>query len=77
MAKHHPHKEISSAIEFALSQGWRFEHSRGHIYGTLYCPERSRDGRLIRVYSTPRNAYNHASFIENEVKKCEHSGEEQ
>lgn len=36
MAKHHPNKEVSDAMESALSLGWRFIKGSGHVYGTLH-----------------------------------------
>ena len=73
MGKYHPKKEISAAIEYALNHGWRFVKSKGHIYGVLLCPERSRDGHQFRVYSTPRNTHDHAERIRKAVDNCEHN----
>ncbi len=74
MAKHHPNKEISKAIEYALENGWRFEKSRGHIFGQLFCPGGKRGDCIVRVYSTPRNTDIHARRIRQSVDSCDHQG---
>ncbi len=71
MAKLHPNKEISNAIEYALENGWNFRKSNGHIFGILYCPANSRSGCRLAVYSTPRNPTAHAKDILRAVDKCE------
>ena len=50
MAKYHPAKEVSDAIEYALSLGWRFVRGSGHCYGTLRCQCADRTG----VVFTPK-----------------------
>ncbi|HCS51725.1 MAG TPA: hypothetical protein DIW81_09055 [Planctomycetaceae bacterium] len=72
MAKYHPNKEISAAIEFALENGWRFEMSQGHPFGQLYCPFHDRSGCIIRVHSTPRVNEHEAQRILREINKCPH-----
>ncbi len=69
----HPNKHIREAIEFAESQGWRFQKSgpRAHVYGQLFCPNDC--GCIKRVFSTPRNPQQHANWIIREVKKCPRS----
>src|SRR5438093_1249462 len=39
----------------------------------LCCSEQGRDGCIIRVFSTPRDAENHAKFIRRRVDGCPHS----
>ncbi|WP_339749285.1 hypothetical protein [uncultured Rubinisphaera sp.] len=72
MAKHHPNKEISSAIEYALGMGWRYEISSGHAHDRLFCPANIRGGCIKSVYSTPRNPQKHADDIIREVNNCDH-----
>jgi hypothetical protein len=71
MATHHQNKEISKAIEYALSNGFVI-HPAGkssHIKFSLYCPA-GHGGCIIRVFSTPRSAYNHADKIRRDVDNC-------
>lgn len=70
----HPKKEIQEAIEYALDKGWRLKATgkSSHAFGRLFCPEESRDGCIISVWSTPRNAANHARQIKRRIDACEH-----
>jgi hypothetical protein len=68
----HPDKSIENAIGHAESLGWRVELSNGHAWGRLFGPLRTRDGCIVGVYSTPRNAENHARQIRREVDLCPH-----
>jgi hypothetical protein len=72
MRLRHPNKHIEAVIQHAESLGWRVESSEGHAWGHLWCPERSREGCRIPVYSTPRVLENHARWIRREVDKCPH-----
>ena len=68
---HDPNKEIEEAVRHAESHGWSVRMSNGHAWGKLYCPRNSRDGCLISVWSTPRNAENHARGILRAVARCD------
>ena len=70
----HPNKHIREAIEYAEGKGWEFVKAGGHahIFGTLYCPRRARDGHRTPVYSTPKNPENHAKWIIHRVDRCNH-----
>jgi hypothetical protein len=72
MRTRHPNKHIEGAVQYAESRGWRFEASRGHCWGFLLCPERSREGCSIGVHSTPRVPENHAEQIRKRVDRCRH-----
>ncbi len=72
MAKHHPNKEVSDVIEYAIGRGWRFVKGSGHVYGTRRCPEASRSGCQTRIFSTPKNAGNHARDIRRDIDGCPH-----
>jgi hypothetical protein len=74
MAKH-PNKHIREAIRDAVLKGWQVTKAgpRAHIWGVLWCPERSREGCQIRIMSTPRNPEKHARDIRREVDLCPHS----
>lgn len=56
----HPNKEIETAIKEAEARGWTVLMASGHAWGRLYCPLSSREGCIVSVWSTPRNAENHA-----------------
>lgn len=71
----HPNKEINAAVEAALELGWRLQLSKGHAWGHLFCPNASRSGCRISVWSTPRNAENHARAIRRLVASCDCEGE--
>lgn len=69
----HPNKEIDAAVEYALECGWELVKSkRGHIWGTLRCPQGDRTGCQVRVHSTPRNTGRHAQVIRHHVDSCRH-----
>ncbi len=66
----HPSKEIEAAVELAEARGWTVHLSSGHAWGHLYRPLGSRDGCRVSVWSTPRNAQNHAKGIRRAVERC-------
>jgi hypothetical protein len=68
----HPNKHIEAAVQYAEGLGWRFVKSKGHAWGRLFCPEPSRVGCIISVWSTPRKPENHARRIRSEVDLCPH-----
>lgn len=70
----HSKPEVEAAVRYALSLGWRLEMSSGHAWGRLYCPRASREGCIVSVWSTPRNAGNHARQIRSAVDRCDHCG---
>ncbi|WP_339747378.1 hypothetical protein [uncultured Rubinisphaera sp.] len=72
MAKLHPNKEISQAIEYAIEQGWKFIKSNGHVFGILHCPANNREGCKRSIFSTPRNPEAHARDILRAVSRCSH-----
>ena len=68
----HPNKHIERAIKYAESSAWRVELSKGHAWGHLLCPLRTREGCIVGVWSTPKNPENHARQITREVDLCPH-----
>lgn len=68
----HPDKEIEQAVATAESLGWRVVPISGHAWGRLYCAQADRDGCMISVWSTPRNAGNHARDIVRALNRCPH-----
>lgn len=78
MAKTHPKKEVADALEYAKEKGMRVHPSRsraGHAWGWIYCPEASREGCRIPVWSTPGNPGNHAKGIKAAVDSCPHTND--
>jgi hypothetical protein len=59
-------------IAHAESLGWQVLKSRGHIWGTLLCHHKARDGCKVRVFSTPRSPENHAKGLKRTIDKCRH-----
>jgi hypothetical protein len=68
----HPNKEIESAIQHAEDRGWRVLAGGSHAWGFLYCPEQTREGCRVPVYSTPRNPEGHARRILQRIDGCPH-----
>lgn len=68
----HKNKAIEAAVKYALKKGWTFVKSGGHRWGTLRCPESSREGCRWPVYSTPRHPEAHAKDIRHQVDTCPH-----
>jgi hypothetical protein len=73
MRPRHPNKHIEEAVQYAEEHGWRVEMSEGHNWGFVLCPERSREGCSIGVYSTPKVPEDHARRIRRGVDRCTHS----
>jgi len=69
----HPNDAIERAIRYAEQQGWRVVKSSGkaHAWGRLFCPRATREGCSVGVYSTPKNAENHARHIRRAVDRCD------
>ena len=65
----HQNKEIQEAVSYALSRGWTLTRPgpRCDVWGRLFCPQRSRDGCIVPVHSTPRVRQNHADDIRRKV----------
>lgn len=73
----HPNKEIENSIRKAEQFGWRYQKAGGsaHAWGHLLCPLNERGGCRMSIWSTPRNADNHARQILKQIQKCPHMGE--
>jgi hypothetical protein len=72
----HPSKEIEAALRFAESEKWRVDVGGSHAWGKMFCPfnqETCRCGEfcMTSVWSTPRDAENHARALKRVVEKCE------
>ena len=72
----HPHSEIRDAVRYAELKGWTvILRKRGHAWGQMFCPFNDKNCRCgqfcrISIWSTPRNAANHARQIRKAVDKC-------
>lgn len=68
-------KEIRKAVEYAVAKKWRVTDAgrSSHAWARLKCPESSREGCIISVWSTPRVPQRHARQIIRAVDKCPHS----
>lgn len=64
--KHHPNKEISAAIQYAIERGWTY--TKGNNYGALWCPNECRC--RMSVWSTPKKPQDFAKRIRRTVDKC-------
>jgi hypothetical protein len=69
-----PNKEIEKAIYYAKSNGWRCKEAgnSSHAWGRLLCPEFTREGCSVSVWSTPKDADNHKKQIYRRVDMCPH-----
>ena len=72
----HPNKEIEAALRFAESEKWRVDVGGSHAWGKMFCPfnqETCRCGEfcITSIWSTPREAENHARALKRVVEKCE------
>lgn len=73
--KRHPKKEVEEALQYAEAHGWRVEPNGGHPWGKIYCPQNSKDCRcgefcITSIWSTPKNAGNHAKQIRRVIDNC-------
>jgi hypothetical protein len=69
-----PDKDVEGAVQYAESKGWTVR-MQGHR-GRLYCAHADRDGCHFGVWSTPKNAGDHARRIIRIVDRCPHKDEE-
>jgi hypothetical protein len=72
----HPKKAVEAAVAFAEGRGWRWRKGEGHCWGRLKCIRADRSGCQVSVYSTPRNAEDHARAIVRRVNQCFHGEKE-
>lgn len=65
--------DANKAIDALVADfGWEYreaEGSKGHVVGSLYCPEHTRAGCRIPVYGTASNT---ARTIWQSARKCSH-----
>ena len=73
--KPHPKADIEAAVRHAESHGWRVVPGGSHCWGRMYCPARSDECRcaefcIASIWSTPKNAGNHARQLRRVVDNC-------
>jgi hypothetical protein len=71
----HSKPEVESALRYAEQQGWRIEVGGSHAWGRMYCPYNNPDCRcgefcITSIWSTPKNAANHARQLVRIVNNC-------
>jgi hypothetical protein len=68
----HPKKEVEETLqEFEATGDWTVTvvHSKGHRWGVATCRFEHRECQ-IGIWSTPRNAGNHARQIRRAAARC-------
>jgi replicative superfamily II helicase len=71
----HPNKEIEAVVSEAENEGWTWQKVKGHAWGQILCAHHDRDGCRISIWSTPKNAENHAKQVRRAVNRCPHKEE--
>jgi hypothetical protein len=71
----HPRKEVEAALRHAEAHGWTVRTGGSHAWGKIMCPYKEAECRcgeycIASVWSTPRNADNHASALKRVVDNC-------
>jgi len=74
--RRHPKKEIESQLRLAEAAGWTvFPTKAGHAWGEMRCGALPPGACRVAVWSTPRDAGNHAKALGARIKKCPHATE--
>jgi len=73
--KKHSRQDVENALQYAEAKGWRIEVGGSHAWGKMYCPFNDKDCRcgefcITSIWSTPRNAANHAKQIRRVIDHC-------
>jgi hypothetical protein len=71
----HSKKEVEDALGYAEANGWRVVPGGAHAWGRIYCPYNDAECRcgefcITSVWSTPKNAGNHAKALRRVVDNC-------
>jgi hypothetical protein len=67
---------VEEALRYAEAHGWIVEIGGSHAWGRIYCPYNDkgchcREYCITSVWSTPRNADNHARKLKRVVDHCD------
>lgn len=69
----HPKKDVERVLRFAEEQGWSVVATQGgHRWGEMVCAHEGREACRYSVWSTPKNAGNHANRLRQHVRNCPH-----
>ena len=68
----HPNKEIEAALREAEARGWTVQKRSGHAWAVMMCPHHERGACRASIWSTPRNAENHARQLIRVLERCPH-----
>lgn len=72
----HPKSEIEAALKHAEDKGWTIKvNKKGHAWGKMLCPFNDETCRcgiycIRSIWSTPKNANDHAENLRTAVDKC-------
>ncbi len=71
----HSKPEIESSLRYAEQNRWRVDVGGSHAWGKIYCPYNDKECRcgifcVSSIWSTPKNAGNHAKQIRPVVDNC-------
>jgi hypothetical protein len=70
IGQYHPNKDIDSAIQEAVANGWNWTPSlKGHCKGRLKCNLGHRE-HMFSVYSTPKDTDYAAARIRRLTSRC-------
>lgn len=73
--KKHSKREVEDALVYAENEGWRIVDEGSHAWGRMYCPFNDAgcgcgEYCITSIWSTPRNAGDHAKQIKRVVDRC-------
>ena len=73
--KKHPKQEVEEALRYAEEIVWRVKVGGSHAWGKIYCPYNDKECRcgmfcIMSIWSTPKNAGDHAKQIRRVVDNC-------
>ena len=73
--KSHTKKEVEDVLKYAEENGWRVVVGGSHAWGRIYFPYNDDECRcgefcITSVWSTPKNAGNHAKALKRVIDNC-------
>lgn len=71
----HPKPDVEAALRHAEAHGWTIEQGGSHAWGRMLCPTNDAicgcgEYCITSIWSTPRNAGNHARQLRRVVDRC-------